>query len=65
MRLSGQPEPAVYERNAVGDQTVKLRSGDRNSSRDRAWCIGMTALGAVMDSITNGIVDSTHICYLC
>ena len=26
---------AVYELNAVGDQTVKLRSGDRNSSCDR------------------------------
>ena len=55
----------MHELNAVGDQTVKLRSGDRNSSCDRAWCTGMTALGAVMDSITNGIVDWTHISPYC
>ena len=55
------PEPAVYELNAVGDQTVKLRSGDRNSSCDRAWCAVMTASDTLMNSITNGVGDSSPI----
>ena len=36
---------------------MKLRSGDRNSSRDRAWCTGMATSDALMNSITNGVGD--------